>query len=111
MAMACASVIVPLAISDPSGPQPGILEALDATAVVLANDAGAPTAAWAVALPPPARRPAAARPASSFLFMVAPPVRISLFSHLTKELPEAWLSPGVPRAAGATWNSATPPVR
>src|SRR5229473_1972650 len=72
IAIACACVIVPLATSGPSGPQSGALEALDATAAVLATVAGAPAAAQAVALPPPARRPTAARPANSFLFMMSP---------------------------------------
>src|SRR5262245_5843211 len=70
--MACACVIVPLVTSDPSGPQLGALEMLDPTAAVLVAAAGAPVAASAVALPPPARRPTAARPASSFLFMMCP---------------------------------------
>src|SRR5216684_446822 len=71
IAIACACVIVPLATSGPSGPQSGALEVLGATAAVLAAAAGAP-AAQVVALPPPARRPTAARPASSFLFMMSP---------------------------------------
>src|SRR5215470_3611243 len=79
IAMACACVIVPLATSDPSGPQLGPLGVLDTTAAVLAAAAGAPAAARAVALPPPARRPTAARPASSFLFMISPRAYLARF--------------------------------
>src|SRR5215472_9575257 len=78
IAIACACVIVPLATSDPSGPQSGTLEVLDANAAALDAAAGVSTAAKAVGLPPPARMPAAARPASSFLFMMSPLRVISL---------------------------------
>jgi hypothetical protein len=62
---------VPLATSDPSGPWP-CLEVLDTTAAVLAAAGDAPAAARAVVPPPPARKLTAAKPASSFLFMVSP---------------------------------------
>src|SRR5258707_5487953 len=74
MAVAWDWVIVPLATSDSSGPWPGTQDVLEAATVLAAAD-GTPAVARAVAPPPPARRPAAARPArpaSSFLFMASP---------------------------------------
>src|SRR5260370_10299567 len=77
IAVAGACVTVPLGTSGPRGPQSGALEVLDATAAVLAAAAGAPAAPRAVALPPPARRPTAAKPDSSFLFMTSPLAHVS----------------------------------
>src|SRR5262245_46312082 len=101
MAMACAFVIVPLATSDSSGPGPwsGILEVLDATAV-LAAAAGAPAAARAVMPPPPARKLTAAKPASSFLFMVSP-LRLAIFPFYLSSRGHANAATGdVPARAG-----------